>query len=80
MPPLLVHFIEYSLKEGRFEEVTDKYLILKIGGIIDRISLDEIASVEIKSNQIGETDKIIIGYFIGAAVVITYFVSKGYFD
>ena len=52
-----VHLNDNSSKVGRFEEITEKYLILRTGGPgqwgkIEKISLDEILFVEIRPKNV----------------------------
>lgn len=63
-----IHLKDNTSKVGRFEEITDEYLILRTGGLkprgkIERIGLDEILSVEIK-----QTSGKLSGFITGLAI------------
>ena len=61
------------LKVGKFEEITEHYLILRTAGMspkgkIEKISFDEILSVEIHPNKNGRGIGLVIGLALDLAI------------
>ena len=65
---ITVFLKDNSSKVGRFYEITEKHLILGTLGKIERVNLDEILSVEIKSKKNGKRYGLAIGLAIGLAL------------